>query len=159
MIVVADTTPLNYLVLIGHVDILPQVFAQVLVPEAVMAELRHPAAPTAVRDWATNPAPAWLEVKKPGTLEPALEFLGAGEREAIALALETSADALLIDERAGRREAAKRRLSVIGTLAVLDEAGRRGLIDFDAALVRLRQTTFRLSSALLRALGRPRTTS
>ena len=85
-------------------------------------------------------------------LESALEFLGFGERAAIALALETSTDALLIDERTGRREAERRHLRVVGTLAVLEEAGRRGLLDFGAALGQLGQTSFRLSPGILKAL-------
>ncbi len=40
MIVVADTTPLNYLVVIGHVDLLPALFGQVLIPTAVWNELQ-----------------------------------------------------------------------------------------------------------------------
>lgn len=152
MTVVTDTTPLNYLVLIGQVDILPQLFIRVLVPEAVMAELRHPQAPTPVRNWALNPLPQWLEIREPKALESALEFLGSGERAAIALALETSADALLIDERTGRREAERRHLRVVGTLAVLEEAGRRSLLDFGAALEQLRQTSFRVSPGILKAL-------
>ncbi len=152
MTVVTDTTPLNYLVLIGQVDILPQLFTRVLVPEAVMVELRHPQAPTPIRNWAFNPLPQWLEIREPRTLESALEFLGSGERAAIALALETNADALLIDERAGRREAERRRLRIVGTLAVLEEAGHRGLLDFGAALEQLRQTSFRVSPGILKAL-------
>jgi hypothetical protein len=75
-VVVTDTTPLNYLILIGQIDILPQLFTQVLVPAAVMTELRHPQAPAAVRTWANDPAPHWLEIREPKALEPALEFLG-----------------------------------------------------------------------------------
>ena len=86
-------------------------------------------------------------------LNPRLSSLGTGERSAIALAQETSADALLIDERAGRREAERRHLRVIGTLAVLEEAGRRGLLNFAATLEQLRQTSFRLSPLLLRAFS------
>jgi predicted nucleic acid-binding protein len=155
VIVVADTTPLNYLILIGRIDILPKLFTRVLVPDGVITELRHPEAPAAVREWAKNP-PGWLEVKSPGAMEAVLEFLGAGERDAIALTLEANADALLIDERANRREAARRGLRVIGTLALLDEAAVRGLLDFAPALESLRQTNFRLSPAVLRALARDR---
>ncbi|MBV8054434.1 MAG: DUF3368 domain-containing protein [Deltaproteobacteria bacterium] len=151
--VVADTTPLNYLILLRQIDILPPLFTRVLVPTAVMTELRHAEAPAAVRNWANGPAPQWLEIREPNALEPALEFLGTGERSAIALAQETSADALLIDERAGRREAERRHLRVIGTLAVLEEAGRRGLLNFGATLEQLRQTSFRLSPLLLRAFS------
>jgi hypothetical protein len=112
--------------------------------------------PPAVRDWANNPSPEWLEVRSPITPEAALEFLGVGERDAIALTLEADADALLMDERAGRQEAVRRGLRVIGTLAVLDEAAGRGLLDFETALESLRQTNFRLSPAVLRALTRVR---
>ena len=41
MIVIADATPLNYLVLIGHSDILPKLFDQILIPSAVMKDLEH----------------------------------------------------------------------------------------------------------------------
>jgi predicted nucleic acid-binding protein len=156
VIVAADTTPLNYLVLIGQIDVLPRLFTRVLVPAAVMAELRHPQAPVAVRNWATYPEPEWLEIRTPGVVEDALEFLGVSERAAIALAREAGADALLIDERIGRREAMSRGVRVLGTLAVLEEGGRRGFLDFQAALGQLRQTSFRLSPALLRVLSRPR---
>jgi len=41
MIVVADTSPVNYLVLIDEIDLLPIIFGKVLIPEAVMEELQH----------------------------------------------------------------------------------------------------------------------
>jgi predicted nucleic acid-binding protein len=89
-----------------------------------------------------------VEVLKPkasiivGRLDP-------GESEAIALAVELHADVLLIDERAGRLEAARYGLRVAGALSILDEADQAGLVDFEAAVVRLRQTTFRVSQAVL----------
>ena len=49
MIVVSDTTPLNYLVLVSKQDILPLLFGRVIVPEAVMRELQVAAAPPEVR--------------------------------------------------------------------------------------------------------------
>ncbi len=54
-LVVADTGPLNYLVLIGAIDLLPKLFETVLVPQAVCDELRHPVAPALVRIWAEHP--------------------------------------------------------------------------------------------------------
>ena len=62
MIVVSDTSPLNYLVLIGHVEILPTLFGRVLVPPAVMAELQQSGTPEPVRRWAGMP-PGWLETR------------------------------------------------------------------------------------------------
>ena len=48
-------SPICYLILIGEIDLLPKLFSQVLVPEAVLAELLHKDAPPAVRSWASNP--------------------------------------------------------------------------------------------------------
>ena len=42
MIVVADTSPLNYLLLIDAIDLLPEIFGQVLIPRTVFQELQHP---------------------------------------------------------------------------------------------------------------------
>ena len=61
MIVIADTTPINYLVLIGKVDILPVLYGRILIPEAVCEELQHDRTPDAVRAWVQKP-PAWLEI-------------------------------------------------------------------------------------------------
>ena len=55
MIVVSDTSPLNYLVLIERVHVLPTLFGRVVAPVAVIAELGHPATPTVVRAWAADP--------------------------------------------------------------------------------------------------------
>ena len=68
MIVVSDTSPLNYLVLIGHVDVLPALFERVVTPPAVIAEMLHPGAPTPVREWASTP-PQWLEVVAPASID------------------------------------------------------------------------------------------
>ena len=62
MIAVADASPLCYLVLIGEIELLPQCFTRVLVPQAVIAELRHDDAPAAVREWASN-LPAWMALR------------------------------------------------------------------------------------------------
>ena len=97
MIVISDTSPLNYLVLIGQDSVLPILFDRVAAPPAVIAELGHHGSPQVVRDWAAAP-PAWLEILTPATIDSALG-LGAGETEAIGLARELHADTLLIDER------------------------------------------------------------
>ena len=52
MLVVADTSPLNYLVLIRHIDLLPQIYQKVLIPSAVHRELIDHRAPEATRRWA-----------------------------------------------------------------------------------------------------------
>ncbi len=49
MIVVADTSPLNYLVLIGHIEVLPYFYQWVLIPSSVWEELQDVGTPDPVR--------------------------------------------------------------------------------------------------------------
>ena len=147
MIVVSDTSPLNYLVLIEGAGILPLLFGRVLAPPAVMVELRHPGTPPTVRAWAAAP-PAWLEVRTPTSVDPSLS-LGAGEAEAISLARELCADAILIDERKGIQAARQLGLFATGTLGVLELAAEKGFIALPEAVASLRQTNFRVFSHLL----------
>jgi predicted nucleic acid-binding protein len=148
MIVVADAGPLHYLVLIGSVDVLQPLYDFVVVPQTVAGELQHTAAPDSVRTWIAHP-PDWCEIRPDLPSDASLEFLDPGERAAIGLALSLDADRLLIDEWAGRAEAERRHLHVTGTLGVLAEADRHHLLDFEAAVSRLRQTTFYMSEKLL----------
>ena len=152
MIVVADTGPLRYLVLIEHSHVLPVLYGRVLVPPAVITELSKERTPSVVQQWIAQP-PDWLVVQDPARdLVPVDQSLGAGERAAISLAEELAADALLIDERDGRREAERRGLPVLGTLRVLADAAEHDLADLRAAFDRLRQTNFRASELLFESL-------
>jgi predicted nucleic acid-binding protein len=119
MIVVADTSPLNYLILIDQIAVLEVLYGRILVPHGVYDEMLSPKAPPSVRAWAKNP-PHWLELLSPSTgLHPPVARLDRGETEAIALAEELHSDWLLIDELAGRNEAIRRGLQTIGTLGIL----------------------------------------
>lgn len=51
MIVVTDTSPLRYLIVLGLETLLPRLYGRVLCPQAVLAECRHPNAPLNVRQW------------------------------------------------------------------------------------------------------------
>ena len=64
MIVVADTSPVNYLILIQEVDILPKMYGRVVIPQSVREELVRASAPQAVRSL-INQLPIWLEVRSP----------------------------------------------------------------------------------------------
>lgn len=148
MTVVSNTTPLNYLILVGEIEVLPALYREIWVPPAVVAELHASLSPFVVRDWVGSP-PDWLTVGSPGAVSNAeLSRLQAGEREAILLASSMNADLLLIDERLGRRHARGLGLRTAGTLAVLIEAGWQGFLDFEDALDRLMRTTFHGSADL-----------
>lgn len=54
MIVVADASPVLYLVLVGSVDVLQALYDQVVIPQAVADELQHADAPDPVRTWIAN---------------------------------------------------------------------------------------------------------
>jgi predicted nucleic acid-binding protein len=149
--VVSNTSPLNYLILINQIDLLRQLFGRVLIPASVLDELRAPETPEAVRTWATGLS-EWVEVSAAPPADAGLSRLHAGERDAISLALALNGDAVLIDERHGRREAESRGLTVIGTLGVLIAAHERGLVDLVGAIDLLRQTTFHISPKLLASI-------
>jgi hypothetical protein len=75
MIVVSDTSPLRYLAVLGHLDILPRLFGNVHCPVTVLNECRNARAPQPLQEWAALPPP-WLVVigepsrrtKRPGHL-------------------------------------------------------------------------------------------
>jgi predicted nucleic acid-binding protein len=149
VIVVADSSPLRYLILIEHAHVMLALYGEVLVPPAVLRELANERTPAAVRAWLSN-RPEWLRVQAPR--EPFLQLRDAiddGEREAIALAVEVRADALLMDDRDGRRHAEALHCAVLGTLRVLADAAEHGFADLPSALDRLRSTNFRADPRLI----------
>jgi predicted nucleic acid-binding protein len=156
MIVVADTGPLHYLILLDHAELLYRFYDEVVVPDAVADELSHPSAPSAVREWMAR-APTWLSIVpvEAERVDGVTEELDLGERAAIALAGAIQADLLLIDEAAGRAEAKRRNLRVIGTLGVLRVAAERGLVDVPELIHRLKATTFFTGDDLLTAVFGP----
>ncbi len=54
-LVIADTGPVHYLILIGHVDVLPALFETVILTSTVQDELASRKAPAAVRQWIAEP--------------------------------------------------------------------------------------------------------
>lgn len=151
MIVVSDTSPINYLLLIDQIDLLPRLFEQIIIPDVVRNEMLDPSAPPALQRWITNPPP-WLVVQAVSVTDETLNALDPGEQAAIALAQTLSADLLIIDERLGRRIASDRGLPIIGTLGILDDAANQGLIELEDAIARLQQTNFRISRRIVQTL-------
>jgi len=148
-VVVSDTSPLHYLILCSAENILPRLFRQVVIPPTVFRELQQPNTPATIRQWAAA-LPPWVTVQSPKMLNLKLN-VDAGELEAICLAQEIHADAVLMDDRAGRSAAIHCGLAVVGTIGLLEQAAGRGLIDLPAVFADLRQTNVRLDPELIRA--------
>jgi predicted nucleic acid-binding protein len=150
VIVVSDTTPLNYLIVIDAVDVLPKLFVEVYVTHAVLIELTHPKAPEVVRKWAQLPPP-WLKVEEPISRLPSTARLGLGEATAISLAKERHITAVLIDERRGTKIARQEGLVPLPTLAILERAAEQHLLDLRPAIEKLQRTNIRISQKLIDA--------
>jgi predicted nucleic acid-binding protein len=137
MLVVADSSPFIVLANIGHLEALPKLFGEVIIPPAVASELADISRPIAVRDFSANP-PTWLKVRRPASVQ-LIAGLHPGESEALSLAIELHADLIVIDDRRAYREAIARNLNAVGTIRVLD-SGRSSALpsaDFVEALERV----------------------
>lgn len=127
MIVVSNASPVINLAVIGQLDLLRQLYGQVLIPQAVYDEVVAIGQPGAVEIEKCD----WIKTHQVvnRALVASLELeLDRGEAEAIALAIELEADLILLDERKGRTIAAHLGLALIGLLGVLVEARSKGLI-------------------------------
>ncbi|NER95968.1 MAG: DUF3368 domain-containing protein [Symploca sp. SIO1B1] len=152
MIIISNTSPINYLILISHVNLLPQLFQQIIIPQAVYSELSDASAPSPVQAWIATP-PDWLKIQPVNQPSDAiLELLAPGERAAILLAEELKADLLLLDEMKARRIATDRGLTITGVLGILDQAATMNLIDLPAAVQALQNTSFWASESLFQKL-------
>ena len=142
MPVVSNSSPLIALTRIHRLDLVPRILDSILIPPAVAREIR-PSIPD---------VPHWLQVRAPTKSPSALASrgrLGDGEWEAMALAIEVGAAAILLDDRPARRLAKKAGLSVVGTLGLLLEAKKAGLIaSLRPELDKLLETSFFLSQQL-----------
>ena len=152
MIVVSNSSPICYLILIEQIHLLPNMFGTLTVPEAVIRELSNQRAPEVVRGWAAQ-LPQWIKVQtlKAGP-DPEFNRLHAGEREAILLAQDIEADLIILDEKAARQIAKEQGLQVTGLVGIIDEAATRGMVNLLDAVERIRQTNFRISPILLKTL-------
>jgi predicted nucleic acid-binding protein len=157
---IADTSPLQYLHQIGKLDLLPRLVQRVLIPHAVVAEL----AEGRVRGL-NLPDPAtlkWAELRSPAGRPklPLATELGPGETEVLALGLEERSATLILDDGVARRVAQTLALKFTGTLGLLIDAKRAGLIDAVAPVLDELQTLgFRVAprtrAAVLRFAGEP----
>lgn len=129
MIVISDTTPLSELAKVGKLNLLHDIFREIVIPQEVYNEVTtgtHPAVKAVT-------SASWIEVcsvsnsQKVFALQAASK-LHLGECAAIILAEELGATRLLLDDLDARKVAKSRNLSVTGTVGVLLLAKQRGLI-------------------------------
>ncbi|MGB7442513.1 MAG: DUF3368 domain-containing protein [Coleofasciculaceae cyanobacterium] len=152
MIIVSNTSPINYLILIGQINLLPGLFEQIIIPQAVYNELSDASAPSPVQIWIATP-PNWLKIQPVSQPSDAiLDLLDPGERAAIILAQELKADLLLLDDMKARRTATARGLAITGILGILDQAATMKLIDLPTVVQILKNTSFWASDSLFQKL-------
>ncbi|MEK6480593.1 DUF3368 domain-containing protein [Catalinimonas sp. 4WD22] len=133
MIVVSDTTAISNLIQINELNILTSLYQEVIIPPTVFDEL------LVLEDFdipvKEKLSESWVRVQKVNVniynklINKYGGRLDKGEAEAIALAKEISADYLLIDEKAGRVVARDIQLNIIGTIGILLDARKKGLIN------------------------------
>lgn len=129
MLIVSNTSPLSNLVFIDEIKLLQKIYPKVLIPPIVHIELmRLPKNQPTIMSLVDT---GWLEIQAPKNV-PFVKILNQtldpGEAEAIALAIELSADRLLIDERLGRDIAKQYGLKIRGVLGILVYLKEQGLI-------------------------------
>jgi len=150
MIAVANAGPLIALAQIDHFNLLELLYGQLYIPRAVRDEV--------VTSGAGRPGTLevdsadWIQlvnVRDATAVQLLKERLGAGESEAVVLAIQLEADLLLMDETRGRRMAEARCLNVIGTVGTLVVSKKRGLITAVTPLLdALVASGFRMSEEL-----------
>jgi predicted nucleic acid-binding protein len=129
MLVISDTSPILYLLLINQLDLLPRLHQRIIIPDVVQAEMQDPGAPHVLQIWIAKP-PEWLEIHPvPNQSGAALERLDPGEQAAILLAQFLNADLLIVDDLDARRTAQSLGINITGTLGILGEAANRNWIN------------------------------
>lgn len=129
MSVVSDASPLINLARIGKLELLHELYGELIVPEAVWQEVVVEGAGQTGADEASSAR--WIETKAVTNrqlVQALRQDLNGGEAESIALALEIEAELLLMDERLGRETARHLGLRFTGLIGVLTEAKRTGII-------------------------------
>lgn len=150
--VVINASPLITLFRSGLHPLLPQLFPEPLVPDAVWNEVvSQTYADPAARGL---PAASWAR-RTPVTVEPQVQLwgLGAGETAVLSLTLSKPGYIAVVDDRAARRCAHVLSIPLIGNAGVIVLAKRRGLLgSVEEALLRLQAAGLWLSEGLIEKL-------
>jgi predicted nucleic acid-binding protein len=157
--VISNTSPLQYLHQLGLLDLLPRLVGSIVVPPAVVHELE--AGRALGLDLPDVTSLNWIVIRPPGEMEqqPIARDLGRGETEVLRLALGSEEETILIlDDGRAREEAKNLGLKLMGTLGVLLDAKRAGLLpSLEEQLDRLDELGFRLArhtrAAVLKIAG------
>lgn len=127
--IISNTSPLQYLHQLGLLEFLPRLVGQIIIPQAVVEELE--AGRTLGLDLPDVSSLGWITIRSPKS-EGGVLFtdLGRGETDVIRLALEmpSGAAVLILDDRLARKTAAEQGLEFTGTLGVLLDAKRVGIV-------------------------------
>lgn len=153
MKIVSNSSPLVALSVIGKLHLLGDKFKNIIIPEAVWKEIAldgrdKPGTDDILRSkWITIESLQNKMVAK--SLEKDIDY---GESEAIALALETDADIVLLDDKLARSVAKNLGLNIMGTVGILIWARKAGLIESLRTELHklLIHGNFRLSDTLIR---------
>jgi len=156
--VICNTSPIQYLHQLDLLHILRALTGGVIVPPAVVDELGEGRAlGVSLPDLTTL---GWVTVRRPVSevAVPLVTNLGAGEAEALMLALELREAVVVLDDALARRVAETLGLNVTGTLGLLLDAKRAGLITAVGPLLdQLEALRFRLAphtrTAVLKLAG------
>ena len=155
MIVVSDTTPIISLIKINRLDLLKELFNEVLIPDAVFRELTTNT--VFANEAQIVRTSSFLKVSsvqnhKALQLLQAVSGLDDGESEAIILADELKASVLVMDEKKGMKVAQKMGIQITGTVGILIQAYDEKKVTADeikSYLTQLKNSNIRLSDSLI----------
>lgn len=142
---ICNTSPIQYLHQTGLLNLLPAVYGRITIPQAVLLEINEGHRGGVMLPW-TESLP-WIDVKQVshGAMLAMVSDLDPGEREVLALAIESPASLAILDDRLARRHAQILRIRFIGTLGILLLAKRRGYLPAVAPVLdELERLRFRL---------------
>ena len=150
MKIISNSSPLVNFTALGQLQLLPQLYGAIVIPEAVYQEVV--VAGRGYPGRATLAQADWLVCERVSdrTAVAALSSLGRGEAEAVVLVVENPGALLLMDDRRGRLAALNLGVNIIGTVGVLLVAKKKGLIPVIASEIERLQTEvgFRLREDL-----------
>ncbi len=153
MIIISDTSPLVCLLHLNQINLLKDLFKNVIIPPAVFNELINA---KIIGDNFLQKN-TFIQTKTPcdkKKVEELMLILDQGESEAIALSLELKTELLLIDEAPGREIARQYGIPIKGILGVLLQAKEKKLITQVKPLINRLQTeiNFRINNNLLQKI-------